>query len=128
MSFLLDRESANRSARRTAAALATMGTLHFLKPEPFDSIIPPSFPGKPRTYTYLSGAAELGIAAMLTYPKTRKLGALSSIALYAAVFPANVQMAHMWRSKPPVMRALAYARLPMQLPLSYKAWRLYKSL
>jgi uncharacterized membrane protein len=107
----------NKKAHGLAALLATSGVLHFAKPEPFDTIVPRSLPGKPRTWTYLSGAAELAVAAALTHPRTRRAGGLAAAALFAAVFPANVQMAYDWRRASPVKRAVAYGRLPLQLPL-----------
>ncbi|MCU7722517.1 hypothetical protein ODJ79_02200 [Actinoplanes sp. KI2] len=106
-----------KKAHGLAALLATSGALHFAKPEPFDTIVPRSLPGKPRTWTYLSGAAELAVAAALTHPRTRRAGGLAAAALFTAVFPANVQMAYDWRRATPGKRAIAYGRLPLQLPL-----------
>ncbi len=77
-----------------------MGTLHFLAPKPFDSIIPEELPGSARFYTYASGVAELGTGALLLAPRTRKLGALAAVALFIGVFPGNVNMVRLWRDKP----------------------------
>src|SRR5699024_4393252 len=89
-----------RHARRTSAFLATLlgaaGVLHFARPAPFDSIVPPALPGPARTYTYASGAAELATAALLAVPRTRRLGGIAAAALFVAVFPANLQMAYDW--------------------------------
>ena len=111
----------------TAGFLGTTGVLHFAKPEHYDAIVPRALPGSARFYTYASGAAELGIAGMLTVPTTRRAGALAAIALYTAVFPANVQMALDWRHRPLPERAIAYGRLPLQLPMIRRAWRIYKT-
>ena len=111
----------------TAGFLGTTGVLHFAKPEHYDAIVPRALPGSARFYTYASGAAELGIAGMLTVPTTRRAGALAAIALYTAVFPANVQMAWDWRHRPLPERAIAYGRLPLQLPMIRRAWRIYKT-
>ena len=100
-----------------AVLLATSGVLHFAAPKPFDSIVPRSLPGGPRTWTLLSGAAELAVAAAVAHPRTRHLGGLAAAALFAAVFPANVKMAVDWRHAPPAQRAIAYGRLPLQIPL-----------
>lgn len=97
--------------------LATMGTLHLLVPGPFDTIVPRALPGSPRTWTYLSGAAELAVAAAVAYPRTRRLGAMAAAALFVGVFPANVKMAYDWRNASPAKRAIAYGRLPLQVPL-----------
>ena len=52
----------------TAGFLGTTGVLHFAKPEHYDAIVPRALPGSARFYTYASGAAELGIAGLLTRP------------------------------------------------------------
>jgi len=107
----------DKQAIGLAGLLATTGTLHFVAPKPFDSIVPRSLPGSRRTWTYLSGAAELAVAAAIAYPRTRKLGGLAAAALFVGVFPANVKMAIDWRHASPAKRAIAYGRLPLQLPL-----------
>lgn len=106
-----------KDALGLAGLLATTGALHFLVPGPFDAIVPRSLPGSPRTWTYLSGAAELAIAAAVAVPRTRKVGALAAAALFVGVFPANVKMAADWRKAPPARRAIAYGRLPLQISL-----------
>ena len=79
-------------AFRMAAMLLGIGALHFVSPKPFDSIVPADLPGSQRFYTYASGAAEVTTGALLLSARTRKLGALSAVALFLAVFPANVNM------------------------------------
>ncbi|MEU9112719.1 DoxX family protein [Streptomyces sp. NPDC048483] len=106
-----------RSARLLAKLLAGAGAAHFLVPKPFDAMVPRRLPGTPRTWTYASGAAELAVAAAIALPRTRRVGALAAAGLFAAVFPANIKMAHDWRHRPAPLRALAYGRLPAQAPL-----------
>ena len=106
-----------KDAAALATLLATSGVLHFAVPRPFDSIVPRALPGSPRTWTYLSGAAELAVAAAIAHPRTRKLGGLAAAGLFAAVFPANVKMAVDWRDAAPAKRAIAFGRLPLQVPL-----------
>ena len=55
------------------------------------------------------------------------VGALAAIALYTAVFPANVQMAWDWRHESAFKRVVAFGRLPLQLPMIRRAWRIYKT-
>ena len=110
----------------TAGFLGVTGVLHFAKPEHYDAIVPRALPGSARFYTYASGAAELGIAGMLTIPTTRRAGALAAIALYTAVFPANVQMAWDWRHESAFKRVVAFGRLPLQIPLIHSAWKIYR--
>jgi uncharacterized membrane protein len=106
-----------KQALGLAALLGASGVLHFARPRPYDAIVPRSLPGTPRTWTYVSGAAELAVAAAVAYPRTRRLGGLAAAALFAGVFPANVKMAVDWRKAPPAKRAIAFGRLPLQIPL-----------
>ncbi|MFY9806536.1 MAG: hypothetical protein WAK86_04625 [Pseudonocardiaceae bacterium] len=111
-----------RVRRPTAAAglavlLISSGVLHFAAPAPFDTIVPEQLPGAARTWTHLSGAAELVTAALIATPRTQRLGGLLAAVLFVAVFPANVKMAIDWSDRSPWMRVLAYGRLPLQVPL-----------
>ncbi|MEZ0341046.1 hypothetical protein ACAG25_13780 [Mycobacterium sp. pV006] len=122
-------QQAATRAYRTAASLLGIGALHFVAPKPFDSIVPAELPGSPRTYTYASGVAEIGIGALLLAPRTRRLGALAAVALYVSVFPANVNMVRLWFADPTKslpMRLIAIARLPMQIPMITQALKIYR--
>ncbi|OBA86451.1 hypothetical protein A5633_00900 [Mycolicibacterium elephantis] len=114
-------------AYRMAAMLLGVGSLHFLTPKPFDEIVPAELPGSARFYTYASGVAELVTGALLLAPRTRRLGALAAVALFVAVFPANVNMVRLWKNKPVVMRAGALARLPLQIPMVLEALKIYRN-
>ncbi|GLY79711.1 DoxX family protein [Actinoallomurus iriomotensis] len=107
----------SRSALGLAALLAGAGVTHFLRPRPYDAIIPSRLPGPPRAWTYVSGLAELACAAAVAAPRTRRAGALAAAGLFAGVFPANVKMAYDWRHRALPYRAVAYGRLPLQVPL-----------
>ncbi|MEU4092262.1 hypothetical protein [Streptomyces sp. NPDC026673] len=109
--------ASDRSARLLARLLATTGTAHFVAPGPFDAIVPRALPGDPRTWTYVSGAVELALAAGIALPRTRRASALLAAGFFTAVFPANVKMARDWRDRPGPLRKAAYARLPLQAPL-----------
>lgn len=117
----------SRDALALAGLLTVTGVLHFARPRPFDKIMPRSLPGDPRTWTYVSGAAELAVAAAVIHPRTRRLGGLAAAGLFAAVFPANVRMAVDWRHAKPVPRALAYGRLPLQIPLVWWGLRVARA-
>ena len=106
-----------RAAIALSGLLVTTGTLHFVAPEYFDAIVPVQLPGAPRFWTLASGVAELGVAAALGLPRTRRAGGLAAAALFVAVFPANVKMAIDWSDRSVFEQALAYARLPLQVPL-----------
>lgn len=111
-------------ARRRAliALLAGAGFTHLLAPSPYDTIVPRWMPGSARTWTYASGVAELLCAVAVAVPRTRRFGAGAAAALFVGVFPANVQMAWQWRHRRFWARAVAYGRLPLQMPLV--AWAL----
>ncbi|WP_230471786.1 DoxX family protein [Corynebacterium fournieri] len=96
---------------------AGAGVLHFAKPEPFDGIVPDALPGDARTYTYVSGVAELAAAGLLANPKTRAAGGKFAAALLTAVWPANFNMAWQWRDEPWQKQIISIGRLPLQIPL-----------
>ncbi|MFF4244632.1 hypothetical protein ACFYY2_09175 [Streptomyces sp. NPDC001822] len=100
-----------------AGVLAAAGVAHFAVPRPFDSIVPRALPGSPRVWTRVSGVVELTLAAGLAVPRTRSLSARATALFFVGVFPANVQMAYDWRDRPAPARALAFGRLPLQIPL-----------
>ncbi|MEU1180003.1 MauE/DoxX family redox-associated membrane protein [Streptomyces sp. NPDC005820] len=106
-----------RSPLLLAGLLATAGVAHFAAPRSFDATIPRALPGSPRAWTYGSGAAELALAAGLALPRTRRAAALASAAFFVGVFPANVKMALDWRDRPTPLKAAAFGRLPLQVPL-----------
>ncbi len=74
-------------------------------------------------WTYVSGAAELGVAAAVAAPRTRGVGAALAALLFVAVYPANIQMAVDWADRPLLQRLLAFGRLPLQIPLIWLALR-----
>ncbi len=121
----------NRSRTRSALALAALlglaGVTHFTRPKYYDAIVPRALPGTPRQWTYVSGAAELALATAVAAPRTRRLGSLATAAFFVAVFPANVKMARDFRDKSPKAKAIAYGRLPLQIPLVAWAWKVAKS-
>ncbi|OMC21354.1 hypothetical protein [Mycobacterium sp. SP-6446] len=114
---LIKPDTTQTAAYRVAAMLMGIGTLHFLAPKPFDGIVPAELPGDPRLYTYVSGAAEVSIGALLLPRRTRRSAALAAALLFVAVFPANVNMVRLWWGKPWPMRVAALARLPLQIPM-----------
>jgi len=116
-------KSSDAAAWGLAALLGGAGVAHFVQPAFFDEIVPHVLPGPPRGWTFLSGLAELACAVGVARPSTRRAGATAAALVFVAVFPANVQMAVDWRSRPVVERAFAYGRLPLQIPLVVWALR-----
>jgi uncharacterized membrane protein len=104
----------------TAAAMIAIGALHFVAPTPFERIVPPWLPAA-RALVFASGVAEIALGAALLVARARSLAAWGLVALYVAVFPANVHMAvnhvSLVAGQPPPPAAALYARLPLQLAL-----------
>lgn len=112
-----------RSAQALAALLLTAAAGHAARPAFFDAMVPPWLPGGARTWTYASGAAEAAVGAAVAAPRTRRAGGLAAALLFLVVFPANVQMARDAARAPAPVRAAAYGRLPLQVPLVLWALR-----
>lgn len=116
-----------RDVALLASIFAVSGLLHFVRPRPFERIVPRGLPRR-RELVYASGAVELACAAGLVVPSTRRLAGLASAGLLVAVFPANVQMAlDIGRGRSTVATVAAVLRLPMQWPLIRTGWRAYRS-
>jgi uncharacterized membrane protein len=114
----------SRPARPTLfliALLAGSGVLHFVRPEPFVSMVPRALPRR-KELVYLSGAGELAAAGLMVAPRTRRIGGRFAAVLLAGVFPANVSMAVHSGERPTWFRIAAWARLPLQIPLVLWAW------
>ena len=110
---------------RMLVLMGGAGVTHFTNPGFYDPIVPRWMPGKARTWTYVSGAVELTCAGLMLAPRTRKIGGAATVATILAVWPANWQMAldgGMADAKPPMnSAAVAWARLPLQLPMLWGA-------
>ncbi len=89
------------------------GTLHFTSPHSYVKIMPAYLPW-PLALVYCSGAAEMGLGALLWFPRTARLAGWGLIALLVAVFPANLNMALHPGISPSIAPALLWIRLPVQ--------------
>jgi uncharacterized membrane protein len=101
------------SQRLLSVVFIAAGILHFLRPQTYEQIMPGYLPAH-RELVLVSGAAEIAGGVGLAFSQTRRIAGIWLIALLAAVFPANVNMAlHAddFRAIPP---ALLWARLPLQ--------------
>ena len=88
------------------------GTLHFLRPDIYMTIMPPYIPWH-LAMVYISGAAEFAGGAGLLIPQLRRAAAWGLVALLIAVFPANVYMA----TSAPAFSWILWLRLPLQAVL-----------
>ena len=115
------------AARRRASLLALTaivggsGVLHLVIPAPYRRLVPAPLGQWRSELVALSGVAEIGCAALLLLPRTRRVGALATAALLVAVFPANLQMAidggYPDAPFPANNAVAAWLRLPLQVPL-----------
>lgn len=113
-------------ARGLSTIFGVAGILHFLRPAVFDSIVPGWVPVSARCATYVSGAAELGLACALRKSHIRSIAGYASAAFLVAVFPANVEMMRRWVLQSRRKAVVSVLRLPLQIPLIYGAWRVGK--
>ncbi len=93
------------------------GAVHLVKPEVYEPLMP-SFVPKHREVILGSGVAELACAVGLLHPRSRRAAGWASAALLLGVFPGNLKMADdARRSRNTRFQAIAYGRLPLQLPM-----------
>jgi len=94
------------------------GINHFRSPAPYLGMMPAELP-HPELLVQLSGVAEILGGLGLILPQTRRLTAWCLIALFVAIFPANLNMAlnHLPLGENPVPQWALWARLPLQLVL-----------
>ena len=110
-----------------ALLLVAAGVMHFADPWFFVQIVPPYLPWH-WGLVYVSGVIEIVLGLALLVPATQRLAAWGAIALFIAVFPANVHMAMANVQFDPVptagqpSQAAAWMRLPMQLVMIAWAW------
>jgi uncharacterized membrane protein len=104
-----------------AFAMMSVGILHFTSPEPFVRIVPAILPA-PLALVYLSGIAEFAGGFGILIPTFRRAAGWGLIALYIAVFPANINMAlnHLPLGNDPVPLWTLWMRLPFQFV--FMAW------
>jgi uncharacterized membrane protein len=107
-----------------AFAFSASGITHLVRPQVFESMMPRLIPVRHhRALIYVSGVAEL-ICAVGLVRRTRWASPFS-IAVLAAVFPANLQMALDARSgrQPQAMDnpVVAWGRLPLQIVMIWAA-------
>ncbi len=105
-----------------ALLMVTAGVFHFLRPSVFASIVPKYLPW-PLALVYISGVFEIlgGIGLMI--PLTSRWAAWGLIALFVAVFPANINMAvNTIAIQGETYPVASWVRLPLQAVLIVWAW------
>ena len=106
-----------------AGIFAVSGVIHLVRPETYEPIMPEVVPAH-REVILASGVAELLCSAGLLHPRTRRLAGWASIALLLGVYPANIKMAlDAGQTENTGIKAAAWSRLPLQLPMIRSAWK-----
>ena len=97
------------------ALLGGSGVLHLVRPRTYEWLVPPEL-GSARAWVTSTGVAEMGTAALLAAPATRRAGGWAAAGLLMAFLPAHL---HTFRviPKKPLPMAVAAVRLPLQVPL-----------
>lgn len=103
----------SRSQRLLGATFVALGSLHFLRPGVYETIMPDYLPAH-RELVLVSGAAEILGGGGVLFERTRTLAGWWLIATLIAIFPANVHMALHPGRYPSFTPALLWARLPLQ--------------
>ena len=110
-------------AKIVVGAFLASGTVHLVKPEVFEPLMPSWVPAH-KEVILGSGVAELLCAIGLLMPSTRRVAGVASAALLVGVFPGNIKMAvDAMKGSDRPLQAATVARLPLQLPMIRGAWR-----
>lgn len=101
-----------------AVCIIIVGITHFIRPEQYARIVPPQLPN-PVALVYISGFFEILGGIGLTIPFVSVAAAWGLIALFIAVFPANINMAvnNIHIEGIPHNQILYWVRLPFQAVL-----------
>jgi len=92
--------SLTRDIKILAGVFVTSGVVHLVRPETYEPIMP------------------------LLHPRTRKLAGWASLGVLLTVYPANLKMAgDALKTDDQRFKAVALARLPLQLPMIRAALR-----
>ena len=75
-----------------AVCIIAAGISHFVVPEPYIKIVPGFLPA-PAALVYISGVIEILLGLGLLILPLRQFSAWGLIALFIAVYPANINMA-----------------------------------
>jgi uncharacterized membrane protein len=109
-------------------SMATIGVLHFARPSGFVKIVPAWLPA-PLFLVLLSGFFEIAGGIGLFSRRLHRAAAYGLMALYVAVFPANINMAvhDIQPDGAHIPQALLWLRLPLQVGFIAFAWWLSRS-
>ena len=99
------------------------GTMHFVIPRQYESIVPAALHDHRKEIVVASGIAEIAGGLMVLPEQTRRAGRWWLLATLAAVYPANIEMALRPERYPKIPAAALWARLPLQFVFGWLTWR-----
>jgi uncharacterized membrane protein len=108
-----------------AVIMTAAGVYHFANPQIYVSIVPKYLPWH-LALVYVSGFLEIlfGVGLLTGFSSFAAWGLM---ALFVAVFPANLNMALHPELAPQIPSVLLWLRLPLQAVLIWWAWQFTKS-
>ncbi len=104
-----------------AGFFLNVGVDHFINPEFYLAIMPPSFPLHAEA-VYISGFFEILGGVCLLVPRLRKIAGWGLVVLLICVYPANIYMALTPEAFPEIPLSLLYFRLALQFLFFYWAY------
>jgi len=109
-------------------SMIVVGVLHFVQPAGFVKIVPGWLPA-PLLLVQVSGFFEIAGGSGILVARVHRAAAYGLIALYVAVFPANINMAvhDIQPASGHIPEALLWLRLPFQALFIWLAWWLSRS-
>ena len=103
-------------------AMVAVGIMHFTRASFFERIVPPILPA-PLTIVYVSGVIEILLGLLLLIPQTRVYGAWGLVALFIAVYPANIYHTYLASGIGGKELVISIIRLPFQfLFIAWAYW------
>jgi uncharacterized membrane protein len=99
------------------------GANHFRSPRFYEAIVPRTIERWKHEIVVVSGLAELAGGVGVLPERTRRPARWGLLALLAAIYPANVQMALYPGRYPKIPPAALWARLPLQFLCAWWVWR-----
>lgn len=117
----------NRIRIGLALGLGGMAVLHLAQPQFFEPLIPAEL-GDPQKWNVAATIAEGASAVLLARRRTARLGGILAFATFLVIWVGNFESVRQGgiEGAPGIVgtRAFAIARLPLQLPLLWFAWRI----
>ena len=101
-----------------AGFFLNVGVDHFINPEFYLAIMPPSFPLHAEAVC-ISGFFEILGGVCLLVPRLRKIAGWGLVALLICVYPANIYMALTPEAFPEIPLSFLYLRLALQFLFFY---------